>query len=349
MQQYLEIPREIWSALYQAADQYFSAQPWKHFDDTHLFGIQDPRTKDVSYCCVLGAAESTYGLLAYRGERPLSQHQMLLDSNPGSFEFTQTFLKLNALIVLRSSRETLTPEDADVIRLLGFEPEERETWPQFRSLVPGSPPILPDTGEILLLTEILIQTLDIVEHNKDKPWRFAYNGIYGTHFVRMAETTPVGEILWSDEWVSSPLASECSAPSFKIKDTPLVQRVRSLPFRTQACLYVDLRWVTSCCVNNGGSRPVFPKLFVVLKADTGEVAGFELFADHENDALIEQRFVATLDELGYIPEHIFTTSSRVQDIIAPLVAGTGCRVRRVGLLPLVDDFMAGLDQFMQKW
>ena len=212
---------------------------------------------------------------------------MLLDSNPGSFEFTQTFLKLNALIVLRSSRETLTPEDADVIRLLGFEPEERETWPQFRSLVPGSPPILPDTEEILLLTEILIQTLDIVEHNKDKPWRFAYNGIYGTHFVRMAETTPVGEILWSDEWVSSPLASECSAHRL---DQGYALGSTCVPtFRTQACLYVDPRWVTSCCVNNGGSRPV-SQTFVVLKADTGEVAGFELFAIMKT-TLIEQRLL----------------------------------------------------------
>lgn len=339
--------KRLWLALFKAADDYFIQKPWQHFDDTHLFGVQDPKTKAINYGCILGAAENTFGLIVYRGEKPLEQHQMLLDNTPGSEEFTHVLLKMNAIIAVLSTHEFITPEDIAVLEEIGLNPWERNAWPQFRSHVPGSPPITLDHEEIILLTHIFTQTLDIVLKNKDKPCRFAYNGIYGTYFVRMAQTVN-NRLTWSDEWVTSPLAADCSAPSFRFKNTPRARRLRNLPCKTNSCFCVDLRWMTSCCICTDRGRPVFPQIFVIMNADTGKAVDFELLADHDNEELIETRFVTTLEEVGFIPEHIFTTSRKVQDIIAPLIAGTGCRVRRVGMLPLVDDFMQGLDQFMQR-
>ena len=342
------VPKELWQGLYAAADRFLAAEPWLYFDDTHLFGVQDPKTKAINYCCILGAAKATFGLVVYRGERPLLQHQMILDSYSDGLGFPQVLLRLNAFMVLRGHGGTLMPEELSVLRLIGLDPAARETWPQFRSFVPGSPPVLPDAGEVSALIHILTQALSIVEQNKDKPWRFAYSGVYGSHFVRLVETTPDGQHHWFDEWVSSPLASDCSAPSFQLKDTPLARRLRQLPRRAQSSLCVDLRWIVSCCVDMEGRRPIFPQIFVVIDGDTGKVFGFELLANQHDDAPIEEHFVTTLEEVGYMPEHILTTSQRIQDLLAPLVAGTGCRVRRVGLLTMVDEFMAGLDQFIQS-
>ena len=44
-----------WKELYIAADEFRNLQPWTWMSDADLFGVQDPRSREVGYCCVLAA------------------------------------------------------------------------------------------------------------------------------------------------------------------------------------------------------------------------------------------------------------------------------------------------------
>ena len=54
---------EEWRALYQWAGEFKTLAPWQWMDDTQLFGVRDPASGEVGYCCVLGAGGSVYGLV----------------------------------------------------------------------------------------------------------------------------------------------------------------------------------------------------------------------------------------------------------------------------------------------
>ena len=60
-----------WKALFSAAKRFKQHECWNHMWDSDIFGVKNPETGEIGYCCVMGQNGEHYGLGVYKGSLAL--------------------------------------------------------------------------------------------------------------------------------------------------------------------------------------------------------------------------------------------------------------------------------------
>jgi hypothetical protein len=148
-----------WQALYEAATAFKKARCWEWMYDDDLFGVMDPETGEIAYCCIMGQLGEQYALGAYLGSEGL---QSILDMMEGPDKFsTDLFFIQKCIMASFENREDLEKEDRAMIKELGLKFRGKKQWPQFRSYEPGLYPWFIDAWECRFLTLALQQALEV--------------------------------------------------------------------------------------------------------------------------------------------------------------------------------------------
>src|SRR6478735_5216484 len=63
--------KQQWKELYEAAERYKEAGIWRWLSNGHLFGVRDPASGEIGYCCVFGNGGEMFGLAVYMGTEGL--------------------------------------------------------------------------------------------------------------------------------------------------------------------------------------------------------------------------------------------------------------------------------------
>ncbi|MFQ5814136.1 MAG: hypothetical protein ACE5I2_13255, partial [Anaerolineae bacterium] len=130
-----------WQALYQAALEFKEIEAWTWMYDSDVFGVQDPATGEIGYCCIMGNLGEMFALALYLGSEGLESYMRVASEPPQiSAEALETMLLQKCLIVSFGGREELTKEDRQVIKRLGLKFRGRTAWPLFRSYRPAYHP-----------------------------------------------------------------------------------------------------------------------------------------------------------------------------------------------------------------
>ncbi len=79
-------PLQEWKALYGAALEFKELAPWDWMHDCDIFGVKDPESGEIGYCCIMGAAGEHYALGLYSGSEGLMGLSQILT---GEFTVSQ--------------------------------------------------------------------------------------------------------------------------------------------------------------------------------------------------------------------------------------------------------------------
>ena len=134
-----QVSLKAWKDLYKFALRYRDLKPWGFLSDDAIFGVKDPITGQIGYCCVLGTLGEILGLCIYRGSEGLAFHQRI-QSGELRPEDEDVATMQNALLADFTDRRDLEKEDLSIIKALNLKIRGRKQYPLFRSYLPGYVP-----------------------------------------------------------------------------------------------------------------------------------------------------------------------------------------------------------------
>ncbi len=149
-----------WKALYEAAAEFRKAAPWEWVKETDVFGVRNPKTGEVGYCCLMGELGEMLAMAVYEGTEGLQgylkiRRGQIKPGNPDAL-YVQKCLMLSF-----ENKKLLQEDDLEIIDELGLAFRGRNAWPVFRSYKPGYFPWFLNRDEVLYMTIALRQAMDV--------------------------------------------------------------------------------------------------------------------------------------------------------------------------------------------
>lgn len=335
-----DVSTHAWTTLYAQAAEFAALEPWEHFEDGMLFGVPDPASGRMGYACVLGALGEMRALCVYRGPEGFDVHRRISKG-----EFNRNPMDLIAvqdcLMAEFADREELDKVDLAVIRRLGLRPRGPQSWPLFRSHLPGCAPWHLTESEVVYLALALRRARDAAARviNKRlnltaKPGQvFCYAGKDGA-------AGPEPEALWEPEPIHRP-----QPPAPFSLDAGKVARLQNRSLKADGAWEADVSRLPVVLTDR--DRPYFPNNAIVVHQ-----ASF--FIIHSNIAPPEtaapqalgEALLEAMEKSGRLPGEIHLRDEALAAYLAPLGKALGIKLRP-GKLKAVRQVQREYEQYMR--
>lgn len=323
---------EEWGALYEAAAAFKEAKCWEWMDNNDLFGVMDPETGEIVYCCIMGCLGEHYALAVYLGPEGLASVLNMI-SLPDDIS-PDLYFAQKALMASFENREALRDEDRAVIKELGLKFRGKNQWPLFRSYEPGLYPWFISAWECRLLTVALQQALEVSLRCRRDKSILECDGPRD-YLVRVPRKVE-NKTTWVDRHLEAPgLVKEYAV--FKISDELRLRKVLASAAKGRATWEIDTFRHPSPVQEKKDERPYFPTVFLILDSSGGLILRFELLSDLAREGY---RCIETMLEL-LGNQKVFPSRILVERDETYYLLETACRqlniplekVKRLKLMP----------------
>lgn len=260
--------RQIWADLYRAAEMYRDLKPWEWLYDSDLFGVQDPVTGKIGYCCALGNLGEHIALNVYMGPEGLSSYYEMLEF--GEDDPMMAGLRQNCLVVSFENRDFLSEDDRKQIKELGLKYRGANQWVMAREYAPGWFPWYISDEQAVYLTHALRQSVDVALRAEDNPDMLQFDE--ENVLVRVPKQTAEG-LIWEDKIMDVPEIDFDIA----LKPNPAVwARTKKLK-QEKGAMLMSLSYAPGPVRDDTKSRPFFPVMAFILAHPSKMIVAHEMF------------------------------------------------------------------------
>lgn len=326
---------EEWRALYEVASAFREARCWEWMYNDDLFGVMDPETGEIAYCCIMGELGEHFGMGAYLGPEGLQSITDIMENHEDpsiDFLFTQ-----KCLMASFEDRDVLDKEDRAVIKNLELKFRGRKQWPIFRSYEPGLFPWFIDAWECRFLTLALQQALKVSLRCLSSK-NILQSKHPRTFLVRVSENSEQGTA-WSDRYLeAAPHAVRHSA--FKITDELSLRRVLASGKRGRETWEADTFFAPIPIRDGKGERPYYPKAFLIFDNSRELILDQELMEDFARERHRCIDLIINLMLKSTIPSRIVVERDETYCLLRDLCAGLGItleKVEKLKSIPLIKE------------
>jgi hypothetical protein len=336
---------EVWKDLYEAAAQFKRIESWNWLDDSSTFGVQDPVTKTIAYCSVMGALGELYGLAAYVGTEGLLALQKMAF---GETDYSDINLgkDMRCLMTTFESRNDLDKPDIEVIRQLGLSFRGKHNWPRFRSYEPGFFPWYLDAHEAMFVTTILQQAVDVCLRAKDDP-DLIPNWDDEVYLVRVAEEKD-GELVWEDRMLSPELLPEPELEDSVHIDELQLMKIRNSAKTTDAVWDADLFYAPACVQEDPKSRPYYPLMSLWVDHGTGLIIGTKMAGHDDYRQAFVDELINMVNQDNVKPREIRVKREDAYRLYEGVASKLGIPMRKVQSLGMLEGIQADLAEFLMR-
>jgi len=333
-----------WKALYQAALEFKEIEAWTWMYDSDVFGVQDPASGEIGYCCIMGNLGEMFALAVYLGSEGLESYMRIASEPPldPSEAFEELMLQ-KCLMASFANRDELMEEDLQVIKRLGLKFRGRNAWPLFRSHRPAYHPWHLTADEARFLTLALQQAREVclrfredpalLEPPNDELW-----------FVRAPEETGEG-LIWKDAWLEPALLEDEDLPDVPLDELRLARLKKAAQFM-DAVWEMDFFLSPSAVQESEGERPYYPYLTMTVDHKSGFIFGTDLASPETYLEEFPWWFVALAERLKKLPTELWVIKEDAYDLLEPLTSLLGVELYLVDELESLEAARTALGRFM---
>lgn len=299
--------------LYEQAKALRRMAPWQWMYDTDLFGVRNPDTGEVGYCCIMGRGGEFLGLAVYRGRAGLASYEKLQEINQdGPMLPANPAFEQDCLMVSFNARQDIHEQEHERIRSLGLRFRGPTHWPSFSDYSPGMFPWPIQTeaqGRFLLVAmqqamevaTLCRQDQDLLDHVEDSA---------PCLLVREQEGGN-----WQDQWL--PMTTyEPDLPAVITHSLFLRSNLGSLASANSEWA-VDLFYFPNPVQETPQQRPYLPLMLLVADLSTGLILGHTAYQPGEITEKLEGDFVNICKEAGELPHRMVMPSLEVMGYFKP--------------------------------
>jgi hypothetical protein len=319
-----------WGELYDSAMKFKQAECWNWMWDTDLFGVQNPESGEVGYCCVMGRGGEHFALGVYLGTEGLETYRKIQRDGNSLSLFDMVGLQ-KCLTASFEDRRYLSERDFNVIKALSLKFRGHNAWPQFRSYLPGYAPWYLSKDEAKFLTVALLQAVDVALRFKDNPQmlnRLSKN----QYLVRVAKKGQYG-LEWSDEWME-PSFSEKKNVDIQPVDEHRLNKIKSANLRHSEIWETDLFYFPQA-IWEKGQRPYYPRMMFIVDHFSGMVLGYHL-AETEKWCDIIEVILKTIENLKIVPEEMWVKREESLITLESITSNLKIKLKKVKSLPMLE-------------
>lgn len=308
-----QITDDVWLALYEVSDRFKNLNYPKDYQPGELFIIESPLNQEMGYC-TLNQNVNGNTVNIYIGQLGLMSYLNLAEVNIddiGEALYLKYLYRQQGMTLSFERTEDLLQEDIHQIERLGFKLEDKQEWPIFSRLYPGSKPQpVEDLYDVLFLTQILRRLVELLEDIEAKRLT-----IRADHFILSRKESGV----WENYFIDVDLVLEDEDPSpyyFEYGNELKAYRVKKLPKLNHALEGIQFLMPTEIW-SNLKERGIYPLFTAFIERDSGMVVLGEI-TDYDPEGLeqiSDQLADVFLEELRYRPRRVIVEDQYLFDMI----------------------------------
>ncbi|MBO8165208.1 MAG: hypothetical protein H0Z34_16105 [Brevibacillus sp.] len=322
--------------LYEAAIAFKKLECWNWMDDTDLFGVQNPETGEIGYCCVLGALGEVFALNVYLGSEGLEGMYRIQE---GSIETDKLLYIQKCLQASFENRDALEQRDRNEIKQLGLKFRGANAWPMFRSYEPGFFPWFLQADQVRFLTVALEQACHMAVRVKENPFLLQPPN-KGMYLVRVQREDGT----WEDEWLKPDPIPVKPPVKVKYQDELHLKRISDAVQRKLGAWEVDCFFAPFPIRDK--ERPYYPRMTMWIDRDTGYVYGFHILKGRDNLEEFIQHFLQLIEKSGGKPQRIFVSNMETYDLFELTAKALKIKIERVPVLFRLEEAKQGMLESM---
>ncbi|RPI36314.1 MAG: hypothetical protein EHM54_06035 [Nitrospiraceae bacterium] len=318
---------EEWKALYQAAKEFGEIKPWKWMTETDVFGVQNPVTGEVGYCCVMGELGEVLAMSVYLGTRGLQGYMDIIEGRVEQDDPDLMFAQ-DCLMVSFEDREGLEKEDMALIKKTGLKFSGRRAWPLLRRYEPGFFPSPIAGDDVKYLIAVLQQAKDICLRVKEDK-NLLINPKKNVYLVRVLAS---GKDKWADAWMSPAPLQKIHVPA-RIDELRIL-KIKKIAKHSPVTWEVDFFFAPTPIE---GERPYFPYAIMIADSETGFIHDMYLSDTATYHTVFPDRFLSCIETAKTIPSAIFARKDETVSLLQPITRKLDIKLDKTSKLPAIDN------------
>ena len=330
-----------WRDLYNAAIEFKKKECWNWMWDSDIFGVQNPVTGEIGYCCVMGRAGELFALTVFLDSEGLDGY---LKIQSGEFySFPEDMLNLQKCLTASfEDKKILQKEDFQVINKVGLKFSGHNSWPLFRSYRPGYHPWYLTSEEARYLTLCLQQTIGVSLSFKDDSDLLTSPYTENHYLVRVPQKDETG-LSWRDEWLE-PLPLEKVEIIAEPIDTVRLEAIkRRIPHR-QGVWEIDFFYFPQAVKEKEG-RPFYPYVTLWVEHNSGFILSHHLEKPAECISQFQGQFLKVAEDIKSLPQEILVKKEETFKLLKPITSELGIKLIKVKRLRMLEDAQASMSKF----
>ena len=329
-----------WKKLYEAAIKFKTLESWNWMWDSDIFGVKEPETGQIGYCCIMGANGEHFGLAVYKGSKGLEQLLRILNN-----EFVPTGIDAlhtqSCWMASFEDRKFIDKNDYKIIKKLGLKFRGRNEWPLFRDYTPGYHPWYLNSKEVRFLTIALDQACEMALRVEEDPELL---DIGEALILVRVPVTSKGKIEWKDEWFEP----EPEPPKVNVRliDMKRIKKIKKKRNKRGGVWEIGA-FYTPQSIREGNGRPYCPISFLIMDHNTGMVMSFGLSKQTDFLSELQERFYKLVEKITIVPQVILVNQEEIFKLFHPITQELEIELIYVEQLDALEEAQTSMLEFMR--
>jgi hypothetical protein len=333
------VPLTSWKKLHEATAEFIKLEPWKAFNDTHLFGIQDPASGSIGYCAIMGSESQFYGFVLHRGDIGLLTYLKLIQGEYEGKEF-DFYVETDCLRIELCSPAELESEEREILNKV--QCEQTNLAPCFRSNLPNFTSWYINEEEAEHLTFCMKAVCRFVEEYKDRPDEVTNWSEFSFPLCVADPGSKDGITIKKHTVTSVNIPKEKKVKPYS--NMAILDDLKTWEFPQSGSWELDT-FLTPMLIHERG-RPFPPKTMMIVHADTKEILCADNYDPIEEDLPCEKiatLLINTIQEKKILPNLLPVTDERLHGYLQPICEALNIEIllaEKLHVMPLVQKDMA---------